>query len=147
MDFGDSFLGVWNWLGVAAQSAGGAPETTLAAAPEFPFWQHLFRVAAVLSGMLGVLVLGLYLWKRSGTLRPGGASPLIRVLATHHLSPKKALLLVAVGQERLLLASSGEQLQLLASLPPDPAPGTSGQENGEPQVMLAAKSGKEGRGS
>jgi flagellar biogenesis protein FliO len=89
------------------------------AAPEFPFWQHLFRVTAVLSGMLGVLVLGLYLWKRSGFLRPQGVSPLIQVLATHYLAPKKALILVAVGQERLLLASAGDGLHLVTSLAPE----------------------------
>lgn len=118
MDFGGWILGGWGWLAAAAQDAGGVAATS-AATPEFPFWQHLFRVAAVLSGMLGVLVLGLYLWKRSGFLRPQGVSPLIQVLATHYLAPKKALILVAVGKERLLLASAGDQLQLVTSLSPE----------------------------
>jgi len=122
-DFGGGILGVWGWLSVAAQGVGGAAEATIGPAPDFPFWQHLMRVAAVLSGMLGVLVLGLYLWKRSGVLRAQGASsPLIQVLATHHLAPKKALLLVSVGPDRLLLASCGEQLQLVASLSPETSP-------------------------
>jgi flagellar biogenesis protein FliO len=121
MDFGGWVLGDWGWLATAAQEAAGAAAGSSAAAPEFPFWQHLFRVLAVLSGMLGVLVLGLYLWKRSGFLKPQGVSPLIRVLATHYLAPKKALILVAVGQERLLLASSGEQLHLVTSLAPEAA--------------------------
>ena len=118
MDFGGWVLGVWGWLAATAQGLGEVAATS-AAAPEFPFWQHLLRVAAVLSGLLGVLVLGLYLWKRSGFLRPQGVSPLIQVLATHYLAPKKALILVAVGQERLLLASAGDQLQLVISLSPE----------------------------
>jgi flagellar biogenesis protein FliO len=124
MDFGGWVLGNWGWLATAAQEAAGAAATNGAAgAPEFPFWQHLFRVAAVLSGMLGVLVLGLYLWKRSGFLKPQGGSPLIQVLATHYLAPKKALILVAVGRERLLLASAGDQLQLVTPLAQEAVPG------------------------
>lgn len=147
-DFGEGILGVWGWLGAAAQGAAGAAETTIGPAPDFPFWQHLLRVAAVLSGMLGVLVLGLYLWKRSGFLRPQGASsPLIQVLATHHLAPKKALLLVAVGQERLLLASCGEQLQLVASLSPEtsPVPAAAAPEPAPP-LKPSLQNDQEGRG-
>jgi len=137
MDFGGWLLGGWGWLAATAQDAGGMAAT--AAAPEFPFWQHLFRVAAVLSGMLGVLVLGLYLWKRSGFLRPQGVSPLIQVLATHYLAPKKALILVAVGKERLLLASAGDQLQLVTSLSPE-------TQAEAPALRLPIKNEKEGRG-
>ncbi|MBI4795654.1 MAG: flagellar biosynthetic protein FliO [Deltaproteobacteria bacterium] len=127
MDFGGWVLGDWSWLVTAAQeTAGVAAAGGVAAAPEFPFWQHLFRVAAVLGGMLGVLVLGLYLWKRSGFLKPQGVSPLIQVLATHYLAPKKALILVAVGKERLLLASAGEQLHLVTSLAPEAAAAQTG---------------------
>lgn len=121
MDLAGWVPGGWGWLATAAQEAAGAGASSAVAAPEFPFWQHLFRVVAVLSGMLGLLLLGLYLWKRSGFLRPQGVSPLIQVLATHYLAPKKALILVAVGKERLLLASSGDQLQLVTSLSPEAA--------------------------
>jgi len=146
MEFGEGIFGVWGWLGVTAQGTAGAAEATLGAAPDFPFWTHLVRVGAILSAMLGVLVLGLYLWKRWGLLRPQGTSPLIQVLATHHLSPKKALLLVAVGKERLLLASSGEQLQLLASLSPEDGSIGALQEGPEPSFKLALKNELEGRG-
>ena len=138
MDFGGWILGGWGWLVATAQDAGGLAATS-AAAPEFPFWQHLFRVVAVLSAMLGVLLLGLYLWKRSGFLRPQGVSPLIQVLATHYLAPKKALILVAVGKERLLLASAGDQLQLVTSLSPE-------AQAEAPALRLPIKNEKEGRG-
>lgn len=137
MDFGGWISGGWGGLLAAAQDAGGLSAAG-AASPEFPFWQHLIRVAAVLSGMMGLLVLGLYLWKRSGFLRPQGVSPLIQVLATHHLAPKKALILVAVGKERLLLASAGDQLHLVTSLDPE-------AQTEAPAVQLPLKNGKEGR--
>jgi flagellar biogenesis protein FliO len=119
------------------EAAGAAAAGGPLGAPEFPFWQHFLRVAVVLGGMLGVLVLGLYLWKRSGFFKPQGASPLIQVLATHYLAPKKALILVSVGKERLLLASAGEHLSLVTSL----APETEAQ-----QVNLPSIPEKEGRG-
>jgi flagellar biogenesis protein FliO len=138
MDFGGWILGGWGWLVATAQNAGGAAATA-ARAPEFPFWHHLFRVAAVLSAMLGVLFLGLYLWKRSGFLRPQGVSPLIKVLATHYLAPKKALILVAVGKERLLLASAGDQLHLVTSLSPE-------AQAEAAALSLPLKNEKEGQG-
>jgi len=140
--FGGWVLEGWSRLNLLAQgaaegmAAGGWPM-----AQEFPFWQHFIRVALVLSAMLGVLVLVLYLWKRSGVLRPQGVSPLIQVLATHYMAPKKALILVAVGRERLLLASAGDRLSLVAPL----APATAAQAE-EPTLVLPLKSEKEGGG-
>lgn len=139
MDFGGWVLGDWGWLVTAVQETAGVAAAGGVAAPEFPFWQHLFRVAAVLGGMLGVLVLGLYLWKRSGFLKPQGGSPLIQVLATHYLAPKKALILVAVGNERLLLASAGEQLQLVTPLAPE-------AQTEAPAIRLPQQNEKGGRG-
>lgn len=114
----------WNWaeLGWRCWQAvlPAAAETVAAPAPapDFPFWSYLFRVIAVLSGMFGVLLLLQHFWKKSGFRRPLAGSNLIQVLATHYLAPKKALLLVAVGRERFLLASAGEQLQLVTRLSP-----------------------------
>jgi flagellar biogenesis protein FliO len=137
MNFGGWILGGWGWLLATAQDAGGLAASS-AAAPEFPFWQHLIKVAAVLSAMMGVLVLALYLWKRAGFLRPKRMSPLIQVLATHYLAPKKSLILVAVGKERLLLASAGDQLQLVTSLSPE-------TQAEAPALMVSPKNEKEGR--
>jgi len=145
IDFGGWVLWGWGWLATAAQDAGGVAAATAGAAPEFPFWQHLFRVAAVLSGMLGVLLLGLYLWRRSGFLSRQGVSPLIQVLATHYLAPKKALILVAVGRERLLLASAGDQLHLVTSLSPEAAGAQAGEAEATP-LRLPSINEKEGRG-
>ena len=145
MDFGGWVLEGWGWLATGAQDTAGVAAATPGAAQDFPFWQHLFRVAAVLSAMLGVLLLGLYLWKRSGFLRPQGVSPLIQVLATHYLAPKKALILVEVGKERLLLASAGDQLQLVTSLAAEAVPAQAGGAEAPP-LRLPLKNEKEGRG-
>jgi flagellar biogenesis protein FliO len=143
MDFGGLILGSWGWLVTAAQDAGGAAAAATGAAPEFPFWSHFIRVAVVLGGMLGVLVLALHFWKKSSFLRPRGMSPLIRVLATHYLAPKKALILVAVGQERLLLASAGDHLQLVTSLSPEAGAAEDGTVEAPP-LKLPAKHEKDG---
>lgn len=139
--FGGWVLEGWSRINLFAQgaaegmAAGGWPM-----AQEFPFWQHFIRVALVLGAMLGVLVLVLYLWKRSGVLRPQGVSPLIQVLSTHYLAPKKALILVEVGRERLLLASAGDRLSLVASL--EPATAVAGAE--DPALAPPRKNEKEG---
>lgn len=132
----------WSRLNLFAQSAAEGMAGGGAMAQEFPFWQHFIRVALVLSAMLGVLVLVLYLWKRSGVLRPQGVSPLIQVLATHYLAPKKALILVAVGRERLLLASAGDRLSLVASL----APTAAAAQADDPALAPPRKTEKEGGG-
>lgn len=88
--------------------------------PELPFWQHAVKVLAVLSGLVGILLLGAHLWKKYRDARPGTPS-LIRILETRHLTPKSTLHLVAVGPARFLLGSTGERLTLLTVLPPNQA--------------------------
>ena len=111
-------MGGWPaWANLAAELANAMSGGGLSApAPDVLFWPHLLKVGAVLTGMVGVLLLGLQLLKRF-KLAPGGSPPLIRVLATHHVAPKKALLLVAVGREKFLLANAQDRLTLLAVLP------------------------------
>lgn len=83
-----------------------------------PFWHHAVKVLAVLTGLVGILVLGAYFLKkyRGFTL---GAPSLIRVLETRYLTPKSSLHLVAVGSARYLISSTGERLTLLTALPPE----------------------------
>jgi flagellar biogenesis protein FliO len=125
--------GSWTELGWRCWQAAlpAAAEAVATPAPDFPFWSHLFRVIAVLSGMLGVLLLGLHFWKKSSFGRTPAGSNLIQVLATHYLAPKKALLLVAVGRERFLLASTSEQLQLVTRLTPADAAAAEPRSTGE----------------
>lgn len=80
--------------------------------PDFPFWHYSLKVLAILSAMVGVLFLILALWKRLAP-RYQRHPALIRILATHYLAPKQALILVAVGEETFLLASSASNLSVI----------------------------------
>lgn len=96
-------------LAVAAEAS---PSLQLLTAPDFPFWQYLLKILIILSAMVGVLLLVLALWKRLAPKYQRHPA-LIRVLATHYLAPKQALILVAVGQETFLLASSAGNLSVI----------------------------------
>jgi flagellar biogenesis protein FliO len=103
-----------NWLtciSLAMASEGPAALAPLAA-PDFPFWHYLVKIIAILSAMVGVLLLALALWKRLAP-RLQRHPALIQILATHYLAPKQALILVAVGQETFLLASSASNLSVI----------------------------------
>lgn len=90
--------------------AGGTMGSVIA--PDFPFWHYLVKVLAILSAMVGALLLVLSLWKRWAP-RYQRHPALIRILATHYLAPKQALILVAVGREQFLVASSSGNLSVM----------------------------------
>jgi flagellar biogenesis protein FliO len=103
-----------NWLAgisLAVATEGNTPLQSLTA-PDFPFWHYLLKILVILSAMVGVLLLVLALWKRLAPKYQRHPA-LIRVLATHYLAPKQALILVAVGQETFLLASSASNLSVI----------------------------------
>jgi flagellar biogenesis protein FliO len=107
-------LWLWNWLTnftLALSSEGPAPLNSLTA-PEFPFWHYSIKILTVLSAMVGVLLLALAIWKRLAPKYQRHPA-LIRVLATHYLAPKQALIIVAVGQQTFLLASSASNLNVI----------------------------------
>lgn len=85
---------------------------------EIPFWQQAVKVLAVLSGLVGALLLGALLLKKCRSARLGAPS-LIRILETRYLTPKTTLHLVAVGPARYLVGNTGERLTLLTALPQD----------------------------
>ncbi len=107
-------LAVWNWLTriSLAVTADGPASTQPLGLPDFPFWHHLVKILAVLSAIVGGLLLALALWRRLAQKYQRHPA-LIRVLATHHLAPRQALILVAVGQETFLLASSANNLSVI----------------------------------
>ena len=103
-----------NWLtsiSLAVSTEGAVPLESLSA-PDFPFWHYLLKILVILSAMVGVLLLVLALWKRLAPKYQRHPA-LIRVLATQYLAPKQALILVAVGQETFLLASSASSLSVI----------------------------------
>jgi flagellar biogenesis protein FliO len=103
-----------NWLTNIFLSVATEAPATLAplTAPDFPFWPHLVKIISILGAMVGVLLLGLSLWKRLAPKYQRHPA-LIQVLATHYLAPKQALILVAVGEETFLLASSASNLNVI----------------------------------
>ena len=90
----------------------GSATLTPLTAPDFPFWHYLVKIITILSAMVGVLLLALSLWKRLAPKYQRHPA-LIQVLATHYLAPKQALILVAVGEETFLLASSPSNLNVI----------------------------------
>lgn len=103
-----------NWLTCISLKVATAGPVNLGpvAAPDFPFWHSMGKILVILSGMVGVLLLALYLWKRVAPRYQRHPAP-IQVLATHYLAPKQALILVAIGQEKFLLASSTSNLNII----------------------------------
>lgn len=104
----------WNWLtDISLTMAAERPATLMPlTGPDFPFWQYSIKILTILSAMVGVLICALALWRRLAP-RYQRHPALIRVLATHYLAPKQALILVAVGQETFLLASSAGSLSVI----------------------------------
>ena len=126
---------IGNWLACISLKVATEGPVNLGpvAAPDFPFWHSLGKILAILSGMVGVLILVLFLWKRM-VPRYQRHQAFIQVLATHYLAPKQALILVAIGQEKFLLASSTSNLNII------PLAGTNLEMT--PESLLSPQSSK-----
>jgi flagellar protein FliO/FliZ len=82
--------------------------------PDFSFLSSFIQMIAALSIVVGLILLTKHFSARlmSGNAgRP--ASKHIRVIETRYLNPKKSLILVEVGGQYLLLASSDEGISFL----------------------------------
>jgi flagellar biogenesis protein FliO len=68
--------------------------------------------------VVGLGAVALYLSKRTlpRVVHPGGKE--IHILETAYLGPRKALHLVEVGGQRLLIASTSDRIAMLAGVPP-----------------------------
>lgn len=77
------------------------------------------QVFTALGTVLGVLALGVYLYKRFGLRGPRGMNRdgTIRILSRTYLGPKESLCLVQVGTDILLLGQTGSGITLLHTLP------------------------------
>jgi len=84
-------------------------------AASFSLLGSLLQMFAALAVVIGLILLSYYAANR--WLRGAGSSlgppKYIRILETRYITPKKSLMLVEVGGEYLLLASSGDQLNLI----------------------------------
>jgi flagellar protein FliO/FliZ len=66
--------------------------------------------------VVGLMLLIYALYKRRGGLLPGNRSNLVKVVETRHLGPKKALALVEVRGEELLIGIGSDQINLICRL-------------------------------
>ncbi len=82
---------------------------------EFSFLSSFLQMIAALSIVVGLILLARHFTGRfmgaSVPSRPGSRH--IRLVETRYIAPKKAIILIEVGGEFLLLASSESQLTLL----------------------------------
>ncbi len=88
-----------------------------------PFW-NLVKVGASLLLVLGIMALTAYAAKRFLGSRLGlwRAQPLIHVLATTYLGPKKEIAVIEVGKEYLVVGITATQISLLTRLEGPPLP-------------------------
>ena len=100
-------------LPVMVQDAEGAD-----AGSGFSFLSSFLQMLAALTLVIGLILLCYYivtrLMRKIPALRPGNQH--IRVLEVKGMGPRKALILIEIGGEYLLLASSGEQLALIKQI-------------------------------
>jgi flagellar protein FliO/FliZ len=78
----------------------------------------ILQMVAALAVVLGIILLFYYVSSRVlkiGAL-PGGTQKYIRLIESRFLAPKKSLLLVEVGGEYLLLASSGDDIRFIKQI-------------------------------
>nr|WP_307726411.1 flagellar biosynthetic protein FliO [Trichlorobacter sp.] len=97
-----------------AHGAGGPTKSG-----DFSFLSSFLQMIAALILVVGLILLTYYLstrlMRKIPALQPGNQH--IRVLEVRAMGPRKALILVEVAGEYLLLASSGEQLSLIKQVP------------------------------
>jgi len=81
------------------------------------FWSFM-KMLTTLSMVIGMMIGALYLMKKYFYRSPvaTGSSGLIRVISSHHLGPKKSIMLVEVLGEIILLGVSDHQMSMLTTI-------------------------------
>ncbi|MCP3925925.1 MAG: flagellar biosynthetic protein FliO [Desulfobacterales bacterium] len=83
--------------------------------PDLGFTMY-FQVIGMLLIVLGLMIGILYLMKRLSNKFGTQASGTIKTLATHHISPKEKIILIEVMGERLLVGSTPQSINQIATL-------------------------------
>ncbi len=75
-------------------------------------WDSLIRMVSSLAVVLGLLLLGSYALRRffPGQVSAAGQSPLVRIIGSGYLGPKKQILVVAVAGEVFILGATANEL-------------------------------------
>jgi flagellar biogenesis protein FliO len=81
----------------------------------------ILRMLLAVGAVVGLGVVALYLSKKVLPRVTNSAGREIRIVETTCLGPRKALHLVKVGDQRLLIASAGDSVTMLAHLDDVPA--------------------------
>lgn len=82
--------------------------------PDFSFFSSFIQMIAALSIVVGLILLAKHFSSKLMNVSSGRlASKHIRIIETRYISPKKSLVLVEVGGQYLLLASSEEGITFL----------------------------------
>lgn len=77
----------------------------------------ILKAAGMLFVVLGFMIAVLYLMKRFTDKKFGvGAPGVIKTLATHYITPKEKILLIEVMGERLLIGSTPQNLNFIATM-------------------------------
>lgn len=104
------------------------PSTSFAAEKfEGGGWGDLLRMFGGLGLVLGLLYLCYALAKKYGGALPGGRGGVLKVVEVRHLGPKKALALVEVRGEELLIGIGADRLDLLHRLEKRPGSNFEGE--------------------
>ena len=103
-----------NWLTYFSLAVATEGPSTLQplTVPDFPFWPYLIKILTILSAMVGVLLLGLSIWKRLAPKyqRHPGSHP---GFGHSLLGSQAGLDPVAVEEKTFLLASSASNLNVI----------------------------------
>lgn len=90
-------------------------------------WGDLLRMLAGLALVLGLLYLCYALARKYGGALPGARGGALKVVEMRHLGPKKALALVEVRGEELLIGVGADRVELLHRLERRPGAGFEGE--------------------
>jgi len=105
----------WLFLLLPAMAQGAEAQT---GGKDFNFFYSFFQMIAALSIVVGLILLIFYLstrfLRKIPALKP--ANQHIRVLEIKSMGPRKALILIEISGEYLLLSSSGDQLVLIKQI-------------------------------
>jgi flagellar biogenesis protein FliO len=99
----------------AAHGARRARELPTVASFPTPLAGTLARVLAALAAITGGGA-GLAWWSRRRRGRPGATSSRIQVLASRAIGPRHQVVLIEIGERRLLLGTAPESVRALADL-------------------------------
>lgn len=66
--------------------------------------------------MVGVMMIALFVFKKSMNCSPKGGTKFLKVLDTMSLGPRKTLYIVSAGEEKFLIAGDAERTSLISKL-------------------------------